>query len=50
MSLNRCRHRCESGFQVQVMQATAKEMKTQFKSKELNIDAIDKMADEMASD
>lgn len=34
--------------QVQVMQATAKEMKTQFKSKDLNINAIDKMTDEMA--
>lgn len=30
------------------MTATAKEMKTQFKSKDLNINAIDKMTDEMA--
>lgn len=34
--------------QVQVMQATAKEMKKQFKTKELDINAIDKMTDEMA--
>mmetsp|Transcript_18591 Transcript_18591/g.46248 ORF Transcript_18591/g.46248 Transcript_18591/m.46248 type:complete len:229 (+) Transcript_18591:110-796(+) len=34
--------------QVQAMQSASKEMKTQFKSKEFNIDAIDRLNDEMA--
>lgn len=34
--------------QVQAMKAAAKDLKKQFKSPELNVDAIDKLSDEMA--
>ena len=33
---------------VQALKAASKEMKTAFKSKELNIDSIDKLQDELA--
>lgn len=38
----------DTKLQVQVMKAAAKDMKTQFKSKELDINAIDKLTDDMA--
>lgn len=38
----------DTAVQVQAMQAASKELKTQFKSKEFNVDAIDALNDEMA--
>lgn len=38
----------DTAVQVQAMQAASKELKTQFKSKEFNIDVIDALNDEMA--